>query len=63
MANIRCGSKNHNGVEIPLNAKIFLSKSNRECYVSSISGNTAKVKYIDTGDFKDVSYDLIKRYL
>ena len=44
-----------NGVEIPTGAKIFLSKTNRQCYLSGVDCNgMASVRFIDTGEFIEV---------
>lgn len=54
-----------NGIEIPTGAKEFISKSGRKCYLSGINFETknASVRYIDTGEFSDVKWDLIVKYI
>ena len=50
---------------IPQNVKIYKSKSDREFYVSGLDylENKYIVKYIDTEEFKEISYEIIKKYL
>ena len=50
---------------IPQNVTIYKSKSDREFYVSGFSylENKYIVKYIDTEEFKEISYEIIKKYL
>ena len=44
---IRCGSKLYNGIEIPANAKIFISPKGRDCYISSILEKEMYIRYVD----------------
>jgi hypothetical protein len=56
-----------NGIEVQANSKEFVSKSGRKCYLSGISNSLGKwvvsVRYLDNGEFIEVDYDLIKKYL
>ena len=68
MARLRAGVQRiENGFEIPTGAKEFVSKSGRKCYLSGINMEQptviATVRYIDTGEFKEVSFNLIEPYL
>jgi hypothetical protein len=66
MERLRAGVQRiENGVEIPSGAKEFVSKSGRKCYLSGIDfeKKTASVRYIDTGEFADVKWDLIVKYI
>lgn len=47
----RCGSRFHNGKEVPLNAEIKIHEG-RECYLSGIDEGYRIVKYIDTGEIR-----------
>lgn len=57
---MRAGNKIYKGKEIPYYAKIIKDKNGKECYLSGISGNDATLKYIETGKFLTVPYELIK---
>lgn len=43
----RCGTKQYNGIEIPLNAKVFKSPLGRDCYVSAILEKEMYIRYVD----------------
>jgi hypothetical protein len=62
---MRCGFKDYNGLHIPQNVTIYKSKSGREFYVSGLDylENKFIVRYIDNQEFKQISYDAIKKYL
>lgn len=64
---MRCGTKLHNGKEIPSTARVFKSKSGKDCYVSGIRNDLgqwiASVRYIDDDTMSDVKFDKIEPYL
>ena len=64
---MRAGCKMHNGKEIPDKAKVFKSKSGKDCYVSGLRNDNgvwiASVMYIDEQKISDVNYDNIKKYI
>ena len=53
-----------NGVEVPIGAKEFTSKTGRKCYLSGVDQNgMASVRFIDTGEFMEVELKKIEKYL
>jgi hypothetical protein len=62
---MRCGFREYKGKMIPQNVTIYKSKSDREFYVSGFNyiENKFIVKYIDTEEFKEINYEIIKKYL
>ena len=54
-----------NGIEVPVGAVEFLSKSGRKCYLSGVSNENGKfiasVRYLDDGSFVSVDYDIVKQ--
>lgn len=62
---MRCGFRIYNGKHIPQNVTIYKSKSDREFYVSGFDylENKFIIKYLDTEEFKEISYNAIKKYL
>lgn len=64
MEKVRCGSYLHSsGHELPVNVKLIKSKDNRDVYVSAIIENDVRIRYLDTGEWKTINYELIKPYL
>jgi hypothetical protein len=66
MAKLRAGiSRIENGIEVPVGAVEFLSKSGRKCYLSGVSKEfnkyIASVRYLDDGSFASVDYDVVKQ--
>lgn len=53
---MRCGSKQHNNLEIPANATIHISPLGREYYISGIDSNDVTIRYVDDGSFKKLPY-------
>lgn len=73
---IRCGERyyhvNENKYVIPLNARIFSSKSGKLCYLSAVKNSTtrgfkdkyiATVKFIEENRCEEVDYEIIKKFL
>ena len=66
---MRAGNRIHSGVEVPSNAKIFKSKTGRECYLSGrfVEEKTgvekASVKFLDNMEIVVVDWLLINKYV
>ena len=66
---MRPGNKIHNGIEIPANAKTFLTKTGRECYyvgrfIDEEGGSEkAYVRFLDTMEVRVVDWLLINKYV
>jgi len=66
---MRPGNKIYKGVEIPANAKPFLTKTGRECYYvgrfidEEDRSEKAFVRFLDTMEVRVVDWLLINKYV
>ena len=57
----RAGSKIYKGIEIPATSKIYLSKLNREFYISGNTMTVFEIRFIDTGKILKISFENLKK--
>ena len=60
---MKAGNKMYKGVEIPFNAKVQTNKVGKEFYVSGVETNKVIMRYIESGELVEVSYQTGFKYL
>jgi len=62
MAKLRCGSRLHNGFEVPENVTVFTTPKGRDAYISARNDNVAVLRYVGTDEFIEVKWDVAIKY-
>lgn len=55
-ANIKAGSRLYKSLQIPENAVVHTNSQGREFYISGATQSEVSVRFIDTGEFLNISW-------